>query len=168
MMVTAKQKILALYISFSSCVVLSCLPDVNMQNLSLVLGVLSLIAAYVVRQKAGLESLEGHHATFVIRTIWIWSLFFSLGLIGAGIALSVEGDMTPVDRFIEGAMNGAVPDEASMRGLMEEYFLVNRDLMIRLAILWLAPAQIYAVWRLARGGERAIRGYRLKDVRSWF
>jgi hypothetical protein len=89
-------------------------------------------------------------------------------MMGAGIMISQSGDMTALDTLLEDAMNGAQPSEESLDQATANYFNTNYALILKTTILWLTPAQTYAAWRIARGLPRAIKGYRLPNVRAWF
>nr|HPQ50912.1 hypothetical protein [Alphaproteobacteria bacterium] len=78
------QKNIGLYVLLSLGVVLGCLPDMTMQSYSALVIFVALILAYFFRARAKKDDLVWHHSTFVVRTIWIWSLFLLIGMMGAG------------------------------------------------------------------------------------
>lgn len=164
---TARHKLISLYSSFGLCVLTSCIPNMDAQNIAMLGTLLLLIGAYVLRSKSAEDSLEAHHATFVIRSIWIWSFVFLLGMMGAGWMVFQNGDNSAFDTLMSSIENGGVPTDADMEQTMQNYFNTNFPLILKTTLLWMAPAQIYAAWRIARGLSRGLKGYRIQNLRSW-
>ncbi|MBE2190624.1 MAG: hypothetical protein KDJ26_01440 [Alphaproteobacteria bacterium] len=162
------QKNIGLYVLLSLGVVLGCLPDMTMQSYSALVIFVALILAYFFRARAKKDDLVWHHSTFVVRTIWIWSLFLLIGMMGAGYIMQTQGDMSAVDRIMEAASSGIIPSEADIEAASQDYFSTNYDLILRTTLMWLAPAQVYAVWRIFKGLSRALKGYRVQNLRGWF
>ena len=167
MTVTPQQKIIALYAAFGLCVITTSIPNMSVQNYAMLLTLVVLIAGYLLRKKSSEDSLESHHATFVIRTIWIWSAVLVFGMMGAGWMVYEHGDASAITTMANSIMEGATPTEDDMNQAAETYFDTNYDLIFKSMLQWLAPAQLYAVWRIARGLSRALKGYRVQNLRSW-
>lgn len=167
-MMTAQKKITALYSAFALCVMMVCVPLMSVQNWAAILSLLVLISAYILRKKSPADSLEAHHATFVIRSLWIWSLVLILGMAGAGWVVSQNGDMAAITHLVDSVMNGAILSEDEINNAFNDYIATNYDLILKTTVMWLAPAQIYGVWRIARGMSRAWKGYRVHNPSSWF
>lgn len=168
MTIAPLHKILGLYAVLAFGVLMSCLPYMTAQNVGAVAVLLALIFSYVLESKSDKDSLETHHAIFIIRTIWIWTTFLLIGLCGAGYVVSQQGNMAAIDQLMGMINSGGIPTEADIQAASEAYLNDNTDLILKTALVWLAPAQIYAVWRLARGLSRAVKGYRINNFRSWF
>ncbi|OIN85203.1 MAG: hypothetical protein AUJ12_10075 [Alphaproteobacteria bacterium CG1_02_46_17] len=165
---TDKQKILLLYLIFFGGVVTAYIPNMTVQGYSMLFGLVSLILAYIFRARADEDDLVWHHSTFMIRTIWIWSLFLSLGMIGAGYIVGTQADMSALQNIMDMATSGSIPDEAEMDAAGRAYFDTNFNLILKTTLMWLAPAQVYAVWRIYKGLSRAMNGYRVQNLRNWF
>ena len=163
-----RYKILALYVVFSFAVLMGCLPNMSAQNAGAIAAFILLISAYIFESKHASDSLETHHAIFIIRTIWIWSIFLLIGMCGAGYVVSQQGDMSAIDLLMNNVTNGIVPTEDDINVTLDSYFNTNSSLILKTALIWLAPAQIYAVWRIALGATRAYKGYRILNFRGWF
>lgn len=163
-----QRKNAALYLSLLIGVVAGCLPYGTAQGVSAILVIVALVLAYVLRDKQSPDSLVSHHATFVIRTIWIWSLFLMVGVVGAALVISSQADMSAIDALMNRINAGNIPTEDDIRMASDTYMADNFDLMLRTAIIWLAPAQVYALWRVVKGFTRAWSGYRLQNVKGWF
>lgn len=162
-----KQKNLVLYIGLLLGVVVGCLPNGPAQGISAILVTGALVFGYVLRAQEKNDTIVAHHATFVIRTIWIWSVFLLVGMFGAGIMVQMSGDMRAIDELLGRIYSGAFPTIDDIRATTESYMADNYDLMLRMTIVWLAPAQVYAVWRVVKGLSRALGGYRVKNVMGW-
>lgn len=165
---TTNQKTTGLYVTLGLCVLMTCTPVMALQNFAGLLSLILLITAYILRYKSDKESLESHHATYIIRTIWVWSAFVILGMIGAGMMISQNGDMSAIDDLINSANNGFIPDEDGVEQTVNAYFETNYALILKTTLMWLAPAQIYAIWRITRGLPRAMKGERLPNEKAWF
>lgn len=166
--VSDKQKNTFLYVLLLVGVIVGCLPDASMQGISALLGLVALMAAYAIRSKAKEDDLVWHHSTFVIRTIWIWSLFLVIGMVGAALVIQMNADMSAITDLVNSANSGIIPTEGDVDLTMQKFMDTNYDMMLRTTIIWLAPAQVYAVWRSYKGLSRAWLGYRVANLRSWF
>lgn len=166
--VSDKQKIASLYVPLLVGVIFGCLPDASMQGISALLDLIVLIAAYGIRSEAKEDDLVWHHSTFVIRTIWIWSLFLVIGMAGAALVIQMNADMGAITDLVNSANSGIIPTEGDVDLTMQKFMDTNYDMMLRTTIIWLAPAQVYAVWRSYKGLSRAWLGYRVANLRSWF
>lgn len=161
-------KSISLYVLLLMGIVIGCIPFTSMQALSVVIDLIALVSAYSFRSKAQNDDLVWHHATFVIRTIWIWSLFLVIGVIGSSLFIQMNADMSAITDLINSVNSGMVPTESDIDLTMQKFMETNQDMMLRTTIIWLAPAQVYAVWRVYKGLSRAWVGYRVANLRSWF
>ncbi len=166
--VSDKHKNTLLYGLLLVGVIVGCIPATSMQSISFLIDLIALLAAYGIRSKAKEDDLVWHHSTFVIRTIWIWSLFLLIGTIGSALMIQMKADMTAVDDLINSVNGGNIPTETDVNLMMQKFMDTNFDMMFRTTIVWLAPAQVYAVWRVYKGLSRAWLGYRVANLRSWF
>ncbi|HNQ92629.1 MAG TPA: hypothetical protein PKI93_06830 [Alphaproteobacteria bacterium] len=165
---TDKNKNYILYISLLIGVVSGCMPHMTMQTVSAVVVFVALILAYFIRSREEEDHLVWHHATFVIRTIWIWSLFIVIGMVGAGFTVQMTADMSAIDALTARIMEGMVPSEYDIEASTQAYLNTNYNLILTTTIAWLAPAQVYALWRVYKGLSRAKDGYRVQNLRGWF
>lgn len=164
-----RNTILAFYAVLSAVVIFCSLPDFQLQNLGYTLVTIELLVAYIARARwPKNESFEENHTTFIIRTIWIYSLLVFFGIIGAGMMIGQNGNPAALNPMLDAMMAGVQPSEAEIEGWMRQYFVDNQNLILNQSRIWLCPAQIYLVWRILRGGGRAFNGYRLSRPKSWF
>lgn len=161
------KKIMPLYIGFALSIIAGYVPHMMAQNVAAVGSLLILISAYIMESKHDKGSLEAHHSTYIIRTIWIWSAFLIISLIGAGIDVSGKADMSAIDALTANIMDGMIPTEAQMRATIQQCLDTNMGLILRTVVLWSAPAQLYGTWRCVRGMMRASKSYRIANAKSW-
>jgi uncharacterized membrane protein len=154
---TSHQKIIGYYVAFAICAVTACIPHMTVQTFSVIFAFVSIIAFYFVRKNWAKNTPHYNEASFVIKSFWIWSAFYVLGMVVAGILIIVYGDMTAMNQWMESIMQGAVPDEAELKRVTEEYLDKNMDLIVKATILSIAPAQIYAIWRIKTGLTRILK-----------
>ena len=160
-----QSKASGLYVAFGICVMMSCVPNMQVQDFALIFSSIFVTVIYRLRKKWAPDSLEYHHAVFIIRTFWMWSMLFLIGLIGAGIMIYQLGDIhmltdwatTATDRIAAGETNL----DASLNTVIDDYFAKNFDLIVRMLIIWLIPAQLYVGFGIAKGLSRAQKGYRI-------
>ncbi len=160
--------ILGFYAVMSLVVILCCLPNFDLQNLGYALIMIVLIVAYIARARwPRNESYEENHTTFIIRSVWLYTALAAIGMVGAAIMIVMNGNMDAINVMADGMMSGATPSDAEMEASMNQYIIDNDALLKQQFIMWLSPAQIYLVWRILRGGERAFKGYRIAKPKSW-
>jgi uncharacterized membrane protein len=152
-MTSPRTKLLALYALMGLAAFLCSLPSFLLQNAGYGLVCAVLILGYVLRSISLEESLEKNHAKFIIRGIWVYSLIGTIGAMGAGIIVSQEGDFSALDQIM------TAPENAE--ALLNSYFETNRDLIEKTTRIWMLPAQIYLIWRTARGLSRSAKSYRI-------
>jgi uncharacterized membrane protein len=164
-----RNNILGFYAALSLIVILCCLPNFDLQNFGYLLSLIVLIAAYICRRRwPRNESFEENHTTFIIRSLWLYNTFAAFGMIGAAIIIAQNGNMDSVNALAETMMTGEVLSDAQLDASMQQYVSDNEALLKQQFLLWLSPAQIYLVWRILRGGERAFKNYRIANPKNWF
>lgn len=160
-------KILSMYALTGVAALLGGVPHYTAQNLSLSLALIGLIIVYAIRHYSKEDSLEHHHYTFIIRSIWIYSLIGAIGMIGASWTVFQKADASAIDTLLDQVNNGMIPDEAMLEAAGQDYFASNKSLILESVILWMFPALIYLMWRVARGSVRAYKNYRIVNIYSW-
>lgn len=164
-----RNSVLAFYAALSAVVIFCSLPNFQLQNIGYTLVTVALLLAYIARAYwPKNESFEENHMTFVIRTIWVYSLFVFFGILGAGMMIGQNGNTDALNPMLDAMASGVQPAEADLESWMRQYYIDNESLILNQSRIWLCPAQIYLVWRILRGGERAFKGYRLARPKSWF
>lgn len=154
---TSHQKIIGYYVAFAICVVTACIPHMAVQTFSMIFALVAIIAFYVMRKNWAKNTSHYIEASFVIKSFWVWSAIYVVGMLVAGILISTYGDMTVMNEWAEKMMQGAVPDEAELKRVTEEYLDTNMALIVKMTLLSIAPAQIYAIWRIKTGLTRILK-----------
>lgn len=163
-----RNTILAFYAVLSLVVLLCSTTSFNMQNMGYTLVMIELVIAYIARAKFPRnESYEENHTTFIIRTIWVYTTLAAIGMIGAAIIVTQRGSMDAMHAMTEALMSGAQPSEEQMNSYAQQYISDNEDLLRNQFRMWLFPAQLYLVWRILKGGERAFKSYRIANPKRW-
>lgn len=160
-------RILSLYALFVLVLVFGFFPYALLQNVSIWLCLLLIVLAYVFRARAQDDDLEHHHAQYIIRSVWVFSLIALVGMFGAGFAIGREADSSALDDLLSLVQTGGMVSEKDVESAFQRYFETNEALIFRRFLLFMAPAQLYAAWRLVRGLPRAMRGYRVSHPKSW-
>lgn len=169
-----QKKVINFYSALGAALLLSLVPSAMTALVSTILFGGVLIVAYGVRAKSDEGSLIENHTTFIIRTVWISSLF---GMISVGLGslyLLMNHDQTPLNicahSFIGSAqsMTDPVALTSFFEGCIEEYWVLNKNTLIISMAVSIVPILIYFVVRYARGLSRAHNGHRVSYPRRWF
>ena len=160
-------KILGTYAATGAAALLGGVPNYMAQNLCFSLILVILILTYILRGFAKADSLEHHHFTFIIRSIWIYSLFASIGIVGASWMVYEKADPSAIDALLAQINSGAIPTMEDLEIAEKNYLDTNMMLILESIILWMLPALLYLVWRVARGSIRAFKNYRILNIYSW-
>ena len=143
------------YIALAVCVITSSIPLMAMQSFAMGMSIVLIVSFYIMRRKWATESFEHKEASAIIKTFWLWSLIYVVGVMVAGAVISSLGDMTAMNEWTESIVQGtAVPDEAGMKQATEEFMEKNFPFIISMTILSILPAQIYAAIRIKQGLKR--------------
>jgi len=166
---TPQQKYIVnvLYILLIVSTVLGFMPMENPQVWSLILVIISLIAAYWYRSRDHEDGLMYNHMTYLIGTIWNGTTFMIIGMLAAGAWVYFQGDSNVIQQAMEQISGGMVPTEADMNGWMDQYYQDNRQLLFLSSIVCVGPGVLYFIYRVANGYARAMKGYRIANPSSW-
>ncbi len=171
-----RKKILNLYGAFGAGLLLSILPHAAAAALSLVFIIGVLMAAGAMRKKSAEGSLSENHAVFIIRTIWIGSFFAVITLIPGILYLLSSVDNAPLMDCLEAVASGQIdPASISMQTgsdmfqpCMDDFMGSNRYAFIISLSITAIPVLLYFGMRFTRGLSRAMKGYRIANVKIWF
>lgn len=152
---TSQDQLKYCYYAFILCAITTSIPQMAIQSFAMVFSVALIIAFYVLRHKWKKESLEHKEASVMIKTFWIWSAIYVVGIFAAGILISTFGDMTQMNEWTEAVVQGTIiPDEEGIKQVTEAYMNDNFKLIISMTFLCILPAQIYAALRIKQGLNR--------------
>jgi uncharacterized membrane protein len=171
-----KKQVLQLYAAFGAALVLCIIPFFFAAFISFALFLGVLIAAYILRGNAKHGDLLENHTTYVIRTIWIGSLFAVLTMILGSVYLFLNIDNTPLDPCIQHFLNMQANANTvdmmalaiALKGCSIGYIGANFKVFL-ISFLGIAgPILLYFIVRYARGLSRALSGYRVNKPLGWF
>ncbi len=170
-------KLYNIYGLFAASIILCVIPNLLCAALSLIGFIALLVTGYMMRGKAEKGSLIENHTTFIIRTVWISTLFSAIGLVLGVIYMIASIDYTPLESCIQTMVDAGIqeirslnPDEilAYTQPCMEGFFGMNKGLIVVISLLGFGLPVLYMAYRFIKGVVRAVKGYRLADHQSWF
>lgn len=162
-----QKTIVQFYAAFAASILCNFVPlaVVQLFGLSLLLAVL--IAAYIYKARAALDSLTYNHMTYLIGTIWAGSTLLLIGMAVATYWVYAQGDHTLIYTLMENLNAGVPPSPAQIEGIMSQYIQTNKQLLITATIATVSPGMIYMIYRTFCGLTRASKGYRLAKPAGW-
>ena len=159
-MTNEQKKIVTFYALLIAAVIFNFLPSMQIQTVGLIIFFVCFIGLYIARGTAKKASMMYSHGSYMIKSIWISSLFFLIG----GVFAGVFGDHSIIDGIIDSITQGVViaPDE--MNNMMIEYAKSNFVVFL----LSLLPSILYLLYRFVRGLRVAIKNSSINNPGSWF
>ena len=151
---TSQDQLKYSYWAFALCVITCSVPQMMVQTFAMFFSIVMLIAFYVLRSRKTKETFEHNEFSALIKSFWVWSGIYVGGVFIAGILISTFGDMSAIHEWTEAVVQGAVPDEDSLKLATQKYMESNFNLMIGSTLLSILPAQIYAIIRIKQGLQR--------------
>lgn len=174
-----QKKIVRLYGAFGAGLVFSMVPlwSAAIVSATLIAGVL--IMAYVVRTDTEHGSLSENHMTFIIRTIWIGSLFALITTAAASLYFFKTLDNAPLQPCADAILSLAsgMTEPAAMERIIDNFMAMpcwanywQKNIMIFITggVIAAGPILIYFAIRYIRGLTRAMKGYRVANPKAWF
>jgi uncharacterized membrane protein len=106
--------------------------------------------------------------TFLIRTFWISSLIFLVSVIPVIVWVWPKVDLNGLAALA----NDAGGDYSTLQAMGPERLMEAAGLTASVykisSLILIGPSMLYFIYRVAKGLARAMKGYRLNDVKSWF
>ena len=177
------KKIINLYAALGAGLALTLVPMALAAGVSLLFITGVLIAAYMMRGRAAGSSLLENHATYIIRTIWIGSLFSMICIIAGSAYMHYNLDFTPLQACADDAaalLAGMTnTDMAAMEAFgndllarlqpcLEGFLTANKTVLYTATVIAAVPILLYFSIRYVRGLSRAVKGYRIAKPLGWF
>lgn len=162
-----KNTINTLYIMLIISTILGFVPNATAFLFSLALWFLVLIAAYIYRRKDKEDGLLYNHMTYLIGTIWIGTSFILIASLAGGYWIWALGDSTAFNTLAASLDGGVAPSEDDIMNTMTNYYLTNKNLILKVSLVTIVPAILYFVYRIGNGMGRACKGYRIANPKSW-
>jgi uncharacterized membrane protein len=150
-------KVLALYIGFLFVVLFQFPLAPMVQIFSVILLFILVSCIGFIRKESEKDSYIYNHATFLSRTLWMWSFMLTISVVLAGIYISneVKLSLEDVQSLSQDLMAGKTDSPVVTR-------------LMPVGIAAMAPSTIYIFWRYAAGLMRAFKGNFMKRPRSFF
>ena len=159
-----QKSVMILYGFFGASLILSLIPSVTVATFVIFLITGVLIAAYVMRGNAKPGSLKENHAIFVIRSIWIATLFGLVTTLIGTVYMMQNVDYSPIEACLTElldsnpnlymgedaeAMTRLVMDltEKIMSSCMDTFLAANMQTFLHTTIITAAPVLLYLIIR---------------------
>lgn len=162
-----KKTITNLYGMFAASIIMQFIPMMIMQGFGLVLFIVVMIAAYIYRIGKDKQTLIWNHMTYVIGTIWISSTMLAIGTAIGGYVMYMNGDNTAFHTMTQQILNGVALTESQVMAVFKNYMNDNMGLLVITGIVSIGPGVAYLIYRFFKGLERAMKGARLANPKSW-
>jgi uncharacterized membrane protein len=168
-----EKTVLRVYAALSASIVMTFIPSIAFAIFSLLLFCGVLIAAYILKSKSEDESLLYNHMSYVIKTIWVGSLFATVAVVVGSFYMYNSMDHSPMMPCIDSIISsGAAPMSNEylyqlFQPCIDNFMDKNLGLIITIGILCAGPVIVYFVYRLAQGLSRAMKGRRMSNTKNW-
>ncbi|HEY8190578.1 MAG TPA: hypothetical protein VIF12_07820 [Micavibrio sp.] len=149
------KKVMALYIACIVALVFQFLPQPSLQAASVIMLMAIVAVIKFLRRSAEKDSLMHNHATYLSRTISIWSLFLLISLTAAGLYIRRLYDFEQLLDIIQSFSSGKIETPEA-----KHLAMIGAASMI--------PSTLYLFYRAAKGFHRAVKGYRLAKPKGIF
>ena len=163
-----RKTVVNIYAGMIASLILQFAPNSTLQILAILAFLIAFIWCYLARSRADKNSLVANHATYLIRSIWIFSLLTTIGVILCVIWLGFTVDPELIKSLSRGYIETV--SQTGTPNISEDYIaLVEQNLSgVLLAVLiTLGPSLVYLGYRLIKGARRGISGYRIDKPNAW-
>lgn len=157
-----------IYAALIASVVMQFIPNASVQLFAMLVFLGVFVWCYIARKQFGHATLVENHTTYIIRTIWIFSLGMTIGFILCGIWLYQAADQESLQIFADEVTKAAASE--SPPDLTNAYVAMvnaNFSVIIWASLITVGPSFIYLGYRLIKGARRGVKGYRIDHPASW-
>lgn len=155
-----QQNILTLYIGLIISTILNFVPIYSAQIFGAIFFLVLLIFSYIYKSQSEEASIQNSHARYIIKTIWIFSLFLLIGVILAGLF----ADNSAIQQTIDQVMAGVMMDETALESILSGYMKDNAFTFF----VTIAPSFLYFFYRLIKGTLKIKNNNPMTNLKSWF
>ncbi len=163
-----KKTVTNIYAALIVSVVLQFIPNASVQLFAMILFLGVFVWCYIARKQFGHATLVENHTTYIIHTIWVFSLAMTVGLILCFIWIYLiagkESLQTFADEVIKASIAESPPD---LRNAYSALVEVDFSAIILACLITVGPSFIYLGYRLIKGVRRGIKGYRIDNPTKW-
>lgn len=168
---TENKTVLSIYGSLAAALVLSVVPNTILMIIGSILFIVTMSKAYKLRRNAEPDDLIGNHMTYLIRTVWIGSLFFLIAIAIASIYIINNMDYSAINVCINAILGSGGSIDMNMVALQNcqiDFIAGNNTVLINGMVISAFPILIYFSVRFFKGLRRASDGYRMANPKAWF
>ncbi len=158
----AFKKINNLYAIYIASIILQFMPFGIVITFGFFLFITVFIYTYILRGKAEPEDLIDNHATYLIRTVWIFGLVALAGIVAGAFYIMYAFEPGELER-----LGREVIFSNDLHQTLKDYQSQYFNILLTTNIIAFGPAVIYIAYRLVKGLSRAIKGYRVASPRSF-
>lgn len=163
-----KKTVTNIYAALVVSVVLQFIPNASLQLFAMLLFMGVLIWCYIARKQFGHATLVENHTTYLIRTIWVFSLVMTFGFILCGIWLYSAANQESLEIFADEVMKASISSEPP--NLTNAYIAMvnaNFSVIIWASLITIGPSFVYLAYRLIKGAKKALKGDYIDNPNSW-
>jgi len=153
------KNIISLYALLIGATIMNFLPSIAIQTFGGIIFFVTFITTYMLRAKHDTKTDHYTHCSYIIKTIWIFSLLFTVGLI---ISIGAANHSAIIN-IVDAIQAGAIPTEQQM---MEAVLQFGKDNLILFLILFL-PMVIYLFYRFAKGLNIILKSKPAIALKGW-
>ncbi|MBU6235729.1 MAG: hypothetical protein KGQ41_07785 [Alphaproteobacteria bacterium] len=128
-----------------------------------IIGMVALVCgtiwAYRLRKQDG--ELFKNHASWMIRTFWISSLYFLIGMLVSSSIVSSNGDATVLS-----TITPEMTDE-EMAAILLAYKEANKDLILITTLICFGPVMFFVLARFFIGYRKAEKDELIANLKTW-
>lgn len=125
-----------------------------------------MIYVYYYRKKSEDNSLVQNHMIYLIRTLWVGSVYLIIFIVAAALYMAPELDLKVYHWLASGSYTPTSPQEVDV--IIKNFVSDNTPLLYYGALIAFGVPLVFFFWRMINGVFRASKGYRIANVRSWF
>ena len=155
-----KNTALQIYGVYLISLICNIVPSNAIQTFGMVLFIIIFIATYIYRSKSEENSLMNTHMRYIIKSIWVSSIFLMIGMIGAYLL----ADHSIVNQTVNAVKQGMMFSEDQINDLLLTYCKANSFVFIAT----LSPSLIYLTYRLIKGMLITKNNAPITNLKNWF
>ena len=157
-----KSTIMQLYLLLVFILVCTFIPYGMVQLLALVLFLVLTFAVPMYMHAAPQGTILKSHMKYMNKTIWMGSLYLSIGTLVMAYWVYKGADSTAVTSLMTHVQDGNLVDEAQIKGSMDSYLVTNAGLLVKAGLVCLGPPMLYIAIRIIKALGRAGDGEPMK------
>ena len=160
MFLFAKNKeITSIYLLYIVSLIMNIIPHITISSFGTIILLVVFVATYILRRKAPNDSINHTHYAYLIKTIWIFSLFVLLGIL-----LSYYlGDHTIINNVVSNVNNGQMITQQAFSIELMKYANANKYVFG----LIFTPITLHLFYRLGKGIHKARQNLPITNLRTW-